>query len=105
MPRELPPRRPRAKSRAVRALRRAPRSACPHCGRETPTVSGGVCADCWGVKDPERAVVLGDRRPRTWPLLGWDWDFGPDGVGSYVVWVLVALLVVAAARMLVGALF
>jgi len=29
--------------------RPAPRSNCPHCGRETPTVRG-VCTECWGSK-------------------------------------------------------
>ena len=37
-------------SRAVRELRFARRSPCPHCGRTTRTVQG-VCADCWGSKE------------------------------------------------------
>ena len=65
----------RSGSRAVSELRDAPRSRCPHCGRETRTVSRGVCADCWGVKDPENALVF-RAPPRTEPLLGWDGLFG-----------------------------
>jgi hypothetical protein len=75
-------------------------SLCPYCGRESKTVSGGVCADCWGVKDPDRALVLRDDKPRTWPLF--DFDLAPDGVGSYVLWVLAALLVAAITKILVG---
>ena len=106
MPRELPPRSARRERRAARALREAPRSPCPHCGRETATVSGGVCADCWGVKDPERAIVFHDRRPRTWPLFDWDWDWdlGLDGPGGYVAWVVAVLLVAAGVVVLVDAL-
>jgi hypothetical protein len=77
-------------SRAARSLRAAPRSTCPHCGRHSPTVSGGVCADCWGIKDPDRAVVF-RKRPQTDPLLDWDTLFGwlDD-----VPWILLAVLAV-----------
>jgi len=37
-------------SRAGDALREAPESECPHCGRVTKTTSDGICADCWGSK-------------------------------------------------------
>jgi hypothetical protein len=37
-------------SRAIRELRFARLSLCPHCGRKTKTVQG-VCADCWGSKE------------------------------------------------------
>lgn len=89
-----------AGSKAARALREAERSPCPHCGRETPTVSGGVCADCWGIKDPERAVDFRPQ-PKTEPLLGWDglFDWLPGAawtaaaalvaVVGALVWVLV----------------
>jgi hypothetical protein len=40
-------------SRAVRELRFARLSPCPHCGRKTKTVQG-VCADCWGSKEEGR---------------------------------------------------
>jgi hypothetical protein len=58
--------------RAFVALSRAPKSPCPHCGRESKTVQG-VCADCWQVKDP---AVAGRhaRPPRTSPLLDLDWS-------------------------------
>ena len=56
------------RSRAAVELTRAQSSACPHCGRETKTVQG-VCADCWGVKDPDVAIDLSPP-PRTEPLLG-----------------------------------
>ena len=47
-------RRERANVRARRRLEEAPSSPCGHCGRVTKTVDG-MCADCWGVKDPARA--------------------------------------------------
>jgi hypothetical protein len=47
-------RRERANLRARRRLEEAPSSPCPHCERVTKTVDG-MCADCWGVKDPVRA--------------------------------------------------
>jgi hypothetical protein len=62
----------------------------------TKTVSGGVCADCWGVKDPEHAVVH-RRPPRTERLL--DWDSGVFGLGSGSH---VAGLVIALALLIVG---
>jgi hypothetical protein len=60
------------RSRAFAALSRAPRSPCPHCGRESKTVQG-VCADCWQIKD---SAVAGRyaRPPRTWPLLDLGWS-------------------------------
>ena len=58
-------------SRSARALRLARRTPCQHCGRTTATVQG-VCADCWGAKDPS-SVRLG-RRPRTAGLFMLDWD-------------------------------
>jgi hypothetical protein len=47
-------RRERANLRARRRLEDAPSAPCPHCDRVTKTVDG-MCADCWGVKDPARA--------------------------------------------------
>jgi hypothetical protein len=38
-------------------------------------VSGGVCADCWGVKDPERAIVPPPPEPKTEPFFDWDFDW------------------------------
>ena len=56
-------RRERANLRARRRLEEAPSSPCGHCGRVTKTVDG-MCADCWGVKDPERAKRWLRTRPR-----------------------------------------
>jgi hypothetical protein len=69
-------------------------SLCPHCGRESKTVNG-VCADCWGVKDPDRAL---DLRPelRTEPLFdwgGWAEDWIPVGAFALAAIAIVALLV------------
>jgi hypothetical protein len=50
-------------------------SRCPHCGRESQTVSGGICADCWGVKDPKHAISAPLRQSRTEPLFDWDLDW------------------------------
>ena len=61
-------RRERANVRARRRLEQAPSSPCPHCGRVTKTVDG-MCAYCWGVKDPSRAKRW-LRAPRTRPLFG-----------------------------------
>jgi hypothetical protein len=87
---ELPPG-TRAESKAVSALREAPRSVCPHCGRDTKTVSGGVCADCWGVKDPANALVFRPP-PKTEPLLGWD---GLLGWLDDLPWILLVLVGIA----------
>jgi hypothetical protein len=62
------------RSRAAAALEEAAVSLCPHCGRESKTVSGGICADCWGVKDPDNAVDFRPE-PRRVPLFDWDDDW------------------------------
>jgi hypothetical protein len=91
VPGELPPGTP-GRSRVRLSLERAPRSPCPHCGRETKTVSGGICADCWGVKDPEHAVVVRPP-PRTERLFDWDFSlFGLDS-GYHVAGLAIALVV------------
>jgi hypothetical protein len=54
-------------------------------------VSGGVCADCWAIKDPERAMVP-RRKPRTWPLL--DWSGWTDLSLPALLWVVAAALAV-----------
>jgi hypothetical protein len=60
----------------------------------TKTVDG-VCADCWGVKEPGRARRW-LRRPRTDPLFASSWFEFDDpldllwAVGAIVVFVLVA---------------
>ena len=64
----------------------------------------GVCADCWGVKDPEVAIDLGPT-PKTEPLLGLGGDLedlfgvapwavisGVALVGAVVVGVLYRIL-------------
>jgi hypothetical protein len=90
----------RRESKAASVLRDAERSPCPQCGRETKTVSGGVCADCWGVKDPEHVLVVRPE-PKTEPLVDWDglsdwwpaasWVAGTTlvAVVGALVWVLV----------------
>jgi hypothetical protein len=91
VPPRLPPPHFRTKeSRAARALRDAPVEPCPHCGRETKTVSRGVCADCWAVKDPANAIVHRPP-PRTESLFDWDTDDDFWGIPSG--WVYVSLLV------------
>ena len=85
-------RRERANVRARRRLEQAPSSPCPHCGRVTKTVDG-MCADCWGVKDPVRAKRWRPR-PRKEPLLGLYWDDPLDLLwvfGGVVLVVLVAV--------------
>ena len=47
--------------KAVRQLREAPESECPHCGRMTKTTSDGVCADCWG--DKGGSMLLHPQQP------------------------------------------
>jgi hypothetical protein len=84
----------RRTSRAARALGEAPASLCPHCGRQSKTVNG-VCADCWGVKDPDRAF---DFRPgpKTEPLFdwgGWADDWLPVGAAAVAAVAVLALLV------------
>ncbi len=90
-------RRERANVRARRRLEEAPSSPCPHCGRVTKTVDG-VCADCWGVKEPSRARRW-LRRPRTQPVPSWlDLDDPLDllwVIGAVVVLVLVAAYVLS----------
>ena len=75
--------------RARRRLEQAPSSACPHCGRVTKTVDG-MCADCWGVKDPVRAkrwLSLPPRKPFVDPVnLLWV-------LGAIVAFVLVVVFV------------
>jgi hypothetical protein len=60
----------------------------------TKTVDG-MCADCWGVKDPARAKRwLSARRKE--PLLGMHWDDPLDllwAIGAVVVIVLVVTYV------------
>ena len=82
------------RSRAAAELAAAPASPCPHCGRTTKTVQG-VCADCWGVKDPEVAVDLRPP-PKTEPLLGPGSVFDDLlGVGPIVLVVGLPLLLAA----------
>jgi hypothetical protein len=52
------PRRPRKVSKAVRLLRDAPSSPCPHCGRVSKTTSDGFCADCWARKEGQRVARI-----------------------------------------------
>ena len=85
-------------SRASRELRRAPRSPCPHCGRETKTVSG-VCAECWRAKQSGAHEVFRSE-PRTWRLFHWDWD--EYDIAPWLVILLVLAIVVAAIRVALG---
>lgn len=88
--RSLPPPHFRTReSRAARALRDAPVEPCPHCRRQTKTVSRGICADCWAIKDPGNPVDLRPP-PRTESLFDYDDDF--FGIPSG--WVYLALLIV-----------
>ena len=94
--RRLPPPHFRTReSRAARALHDAPVEPCPHCGRETKTVSGGICADCWGIKDPANAVDLRPP-PRTESLFDWDDDYDWYGIPSGYVYVALLLVLVVA---------
>jgi|RhiMetdeSRZDD1v2_1073273.scaffolds.fasta_scaffold1014414_2 hypothetical protein len=94
--RRLPPPHFRTReSRAARALHDAPVEPCPHCGRETKTVSGGICADCWGIKDPANAVDLRPS-PRTESLFDWDDDYDWYGIPSGYVYVALLLVLVVA---------
>jgi hypothetical protein len=92
-------RRERANLRARLRLEEAPSAPCPHCGRVTKTVDG-VCADCWGVKEPERARRW-LRRPRANPTFASFWLDLDDpldllwAVGAIVVFVLVAAYLVS----------
>jgi hypothetical protein len=81
----------REESRAVRTLRSAPRSTCPHCDRDSATVSGGICADCWGVKDPENALVF-RKEPQTEPILSLDSLLGWLDDVPWILLVLLAIL-------------
>ena len=86
-------RRERANVRARRRLEEAPSAPCPHCGRVTKTVDG-MCADCWGVKDHDRAkrwLTARRRQPLFDDPLDWLWV-----VGAVVAAVL--LVVVAAGQ-------
>jgi hypothetical protein len=90
------------RSRAVEALAAVETSSCPHCGGETKTVSGGICADCWSVKDPDNALDFRPE-PKTEPLFdwsGWAGDWVP--IGAVVV---VAIAVLAVLGKLAIALF
>jgi hypothetical protein len=85
-------RRERANLRARRRLEEARSSPCGHCGRVTKTVDG-MCADCWGVKDPERAKRWLRARPRTRsffedPLIDFD---DPE----HLLWLLGAIVAIA----------
>jgi hypothetical protein len=68
----------------------------------TETVSGGVCADCWGLKDPVHARVIRPP-PKTWPLLDWN---GPDleswGWELYVLGAVLLALVALLIRFALG---
>jgi hypothetical protein len=92
-------RRERANVRARRRLEEAPTAPCPHCGRVTKTVDG-VCADCWGVKDPARAHrwLPSPRTRRIFDVSDVGW-LDPVtllwGVGTGIVGVLVLLLLVS----------
>jgi hypothetical protein len=84
----------RPPSRAVRALAEAPTSPCSHCGRESKTVTG-VCADCWGVKEPDSALDLRPK-PTTEPLFDrrrWAGDWIPVGAFALAAIAVVAILV------------
>ena len=94
--RRLPPPHFRTReSRAARALHDAPVEPCPHCGRETKTVSGGICADCWAIKDPANAVDLRPP-PRTESLFDWDDDYEWYGIPSGFVYLALLLVLVVA---------
>jgi hypothetical protein len=66
--------RTRGQSRSARELAEADSSVCPHCGALSKTVSDGICADCWGVKDPENALDFRPA-PKTEPLFDWNLDW------------------------------
>jgi len=88
------------RSRAAAALDDAPSAPCPHCDRTTKTVQG-VCADCWGVKDPNAAI---DFRPppRTEPLLDLESDLD-DLLGlnpRYLIGIVLGVLLLFAALVL-----
>ena len=67
----------------------------------TKPVSGGICAECWGVKDPDNAVDLRPE-PTTEPLFDWNLDwlgippYGQVAVGAG----LVAALAFAVSKLL-----
>jgi ribosomal protein L32 len=92
----------RRRRRAAEALQQAPLSVCPHCKRETKTVSGGICADCWSVKDPDNAVFF-PPEPKTEPLFDWGaWAGDWIPIGAFVA---AAIAVVAVLAKLFFALF
>lgn len=90
----------RPENKAAHTLQEAPRSPCPHCGRETATVSGGVCADCWGVKDPENAIVF-RAESKNEPLFDWE-AWLPDGVGVALLVKALLVAVLVAVGVLLG---
>jgi hypothetical protein len=53
-------------SKAVRLLREAPASPCPHCLRVSKTTSDGFCADCWRRKNGGRYAA--QLPPPRWAL-------------------------------------
>jgi len=59
---------PRRESRAAIALREAPTSPCPSCGRVTKTTTDGVCADCWAHKDGRRYGAVAVEPPSPWEV-------------------------------------
>jgi hypothetical protein len=82
-------------SRAVLELRRARRSMCPHCGRMTKTVEG-VCADCWGSKEPGRRQFFArkSRGSSEWWFLDEDvWLVVMAALGLGVVYVVARTIV------------
>jgi len=74
--------------------RRARRSLCPHCGKETPT-ERGVCTNCWGSKGG-RLFTVRKRGPESGGQDSWLWWTWPP----CLVWVL--LLGGVALSILVG---
>jgi hypothetical protein len=82
-------------SRAGRALRDAPVERCPHCGRDSKTVSGGICADCRGVKQAGKAVAPVPP-PKTSVAVRLDTDSDFWGIpGGYLYVALLVALVLA----------
>ena len=72
-------------------------SFCPHCDRETPTLRGGSCVECWQPKTSTAKPAFPESKPKTEPLFGWDLDFG-----SIPGWAWLALVSAIASILLFG---
>jgi hypothetical protein len=73
-------------------LATSPSSRCEHCDRDTKTVSGAVCAECWRAKQPG-APELFRAEPRTWRVFD-VWHLNELDLGTWLV--IAALLAIAA---------